>query len=123
MLEVFAQKDCGNSSKKLLLKNFYIVFVEKRIDELFLFLSEDIIWNTPKGSFLGHDQIHELISDAINQPVQKLFLDQIITHGKDAAVRGKFTLGEKTKYFSDFYEFQSAGSKKIKTINSYIGIL
>lgn len=102
MLEVFAQKDCGNSSKKLLLKNFYIVFVEKRIDELFLFLSEDIIWNTPKGSFQGHDQIHELISDAINQPVQKLFLDQIITHDKDAAVTWKIHSGRKNKIFFGF---------------------
>lgn len=51
----------------------------------------------------------------------ELVLEQILTHGKEGAAKGRISMEDGSQYaFADFYVFNSAKGAKLKVITSYL---
>lgn len=115
---------CNNSPKKALLVQFNIAFAKADLEEILSFLDDDcemqmVYGEEGKNLFKGKDAIREFLSPYAGSPMEEMHIHQVITHGKDAAVRGMMKSGGHLMNFADFIEFKSAGSDKIKKIVSY----
>lgn len=118
--EVILPSDCDNSPKKKLIADFNTAFARADLDQILSFLNDDTEMEMTGNTVLkGKDAIRNFLTPFAGKPATKLEVTQIVTHGKEAASRGKMIFGENIMYFADFYEFNSAGSKKIKKITSF----
>jgi len=122
MVKIIVGADCGNSPKKLFLKDFNIAIAEGNTGFVRDGLSDDIIWEIVgdkviegKSAFIDH--LIQLGSIRVSE----LIINNIITHGKEAAVNGTVILenGE-THSFCDIYSFTGAKGNSIKSMSSYI---
>ena len=121
-MKLHISPDCGNSPKKKLIRDLTVFFASYAIPEAMEHLDDDIKW-----TLVGDEPIEgkanfeaELLSMSDNKAVE-LYIFQIITHGKEAAVHGEMKLKDGESFgFADFYEFKSAGSDKVKSIMSYV---
>lgn len=114
--------DCGNAPKRALLRDLTIQFASYQIDKVMENMDENITW-----TFVGEKPVHgkeafsKVLQDMRNDTVSELQIEQIITHGKEAVVRGKMLMDNGNEFaFADFYEFNSAGSSKVKKIVSFV---
>ena len=120
MLELHIPSDCGNSPQKKLLADFNIAFAKGQVDEIASHLAEDIVWEMVGDKTVkGISEVKALLEEMADYKAEGLNIYQIITHGKDASARGKLRFKNESIAFADFYEFSSAGSKKIKRLISY----
>lgn len=120
-MKINISPDCGNSPKREFIKEFNLAFFLGKTDFIIEHVSDDITWEIFGDKTInGKADFEKEIQTMGGCPADELSVHQIITHGKEAASRGEFTMGEKTYAFSDFYVFKSAGSKSITKLYSYI---
>lgn len=114
--------DCGNSPKKLILKDFNIAFVSNETDFLSIHISDNITWNIIGDSIIqGKGDFIEKVKEINKNEVIELIVDNIITHGYVASANGKIVIGDTIYNFCHIYNFTGAGKKaKIKEITSFI---
>lgn len=125
MAEIIIQPDCGNSPRKLLLKNLNIAIAGGHEEFVAENIDNDIYWNikghtviTGKENYIRALKSHKLWN------VKKLTVDSIITHGADASVSGNFLTSGNLKYaFCDIYKFKSAGNSLIKSISTFLQVI
>lgn len=117
-------ESCNNSPKKERLAKFNIAFAKGNLDEILQFMDDNctmtmVIDAGGSKVYEGKQAIKEFLLPYSGKAADHLEINQIITHGKEAAVRGFMKMGEHKMEFADFIEFNSAGSDKIKKIFSY----
>ncbi|MCA1054428.1 hypothetical protein LCM10_05475 [Rossellomorea aquimaris] len=119
-VSIVTPADCGNSPKRVFLRDFLISmtvndlsFIEKHLSDSFCWTEAGRNRRETKSGFI------EMVEQ--QGRVVELGIRGIITHGKEAAVNGiqKFADGRQTN-FCHTIEFVSAGKKQIKAITSYI---
>lgn len=124
-MKVYLPKDCGNSPKRILVSKLAEAFAAYDLGKIEPFLDEKVSWQlegdepvTGKATFLK-------ALDQMNQnPTKELHISQVLTHGKEAAVRGQMTLSDGTVFsFADFYVFKSAQSELIVSIYSFVQLI
>jgi len=122
MTKITINPDCGNSPKKAFIRDLNIAFAEGNGSYILDHVSEDIKW-LMYGDFeiMGKEAFKEEIDKMVNYPSPEEFtLESIITHGSEAAVNGTMVMEGNAFAFCDIFRFQSAGSKIIVEIKSYI---
>lgn len=114
--------DCGNSPKEKSIKELNLAFAKGDVTFLSKYVTDDIIWDIVGDKIIkGKEAFVKSFEEMKKNIVSELILDNIITHGAEAASFGKIIMQNGKKYsFADFYLFTSSGSKKIKYINSFI---
>jgi len=121
-IKIISLKDCGNSPKKLLLKQLTIAFATHQIETLFDLFTDDFLWNIVGDRKIQSKEIFiEELKRRRSMEVSELHIINIITHGASGAINGTMTLKDQTKLtFCDVYIFNGAGkSAKIKELTSY----
>ena len=112
MVKITISADCGNSPRKLFLKDFNVALAEGNAGLIQENVADDVTWAFVGGKiWLGKA---EVLKQVVNKRAAELTLFNIITHGKEAAANG-----EKTA-FCDVYSFQKATGNTIKSIMSYV---
>ncbi len=119
------KEDCGNSPKKLFLRDFNIAAAKAKLSFIKRKLTEDIVWHlfepTGQKKITGRENVIQEYKDNLVIVPVEFVIDTIVTHGYDGAVNGRIKAKNGTSYvFSDFYKFNSAKGAKIKSITSYI---
>ena len=122
MAKVNIQPDCGNSSRKIFLKDLYISLANGDIDILNSNVQDNINWQvagqpqvTGKENYLKELVEHKLWK------VKEITVDTIITHGPDASVSGQIKATDNLKYaFCDIYKFKGAGGTTINSILTFL---
>jgi hypothetical protein len=114
--------DCGNSPRKLFLKDFNVAFAKGDVSFLMTHVSDDIQWNIiGDRAIQGKENFRSVLKEMSTQKAKALEIRKIITHGADASVSGVVTLGQgKRVSFCDVYTFQGAKGVTIKSIESYM---
>lgn len=121
MLEIIIPIDCDHAPKKRLLRDLQIAYARGNVEEVLSYFTEEVQWDMPEHPVLiGKKSVRQFLHQMNSTSAQTLYLDQIITHGKEAAVRGRLIFKDRKIRFADFYEFRSAGSKEIKTMTVFI---
>ena len=117
--------DCGNSPKKKLVADLTAYFASYTIPQIREFIAEDVVWTlVGDNPIQGKTNFIAALQKMSDIEATELSIHQIITHGKEAAVSGEMVMEDgKTYGFSDFYTFNSAGSKMVKSIRSYVILL
>lgn len=122
MTKINIKPDCGNSPKKAFLRDFNIAFAEGNASFLIDHAGENIKWCV-YGDFdlNGKAAFKEKIKEMQEYPKAKeLIIDSIITHGNEGAANGWIVMEGGTYAFCDIYKFQSAGSKVLNEIKSFV---
>ncbi|WP_421809838.1 nuclear transport factor 2 family protein [Flagellimonas sp.] len=122
MTKIISKPNCGNSPKMAFLKEFNSAFVKANVKFLLNNVTDDIVWTiVGNGKIEGKEQFADALEQMTTENISELFLDQILSHGKEGAVRGTMVTRNGKQYaFSDFYEFKRAKGEKIKTMTSYV---
>ncbi|WP_200974971.1 nuclear transport factor 2 family protein [Echinicola sp. 20G] len=110
------------TEKGKFLKNFNEAFATGDLDTILDSLTDDIEWNiVGDKTILGKAAVQSELQQMMPKAPLKISLDQIITHGKEAAVSGKIKMGDESLYaFCDTYEFSSFKNPKIKKMVSFV---
>lgn len=112
------------TEKGKFLKQFNEAFAAGDIDYVAANITDDIEW-----TIIGDKQISgkatfmEEFKKMAQGPAGKAEIQQVITHGKEAAVRGAIIMeAEKTRKwaFCDTYEFSGFKNPKIKKMVSFV---
>ncbi len=122
MSKINIQPDCGNSPRKLFLKDFNIAIAKGDTHYLDDNISDTIEWEIigqsivkSKEEYLAGIPGHKLWK------VKELVIDAIITHGPDASVSGQIiTKDNSTFAFCDIYKFKGAGGTTINSIRTFL---
>ena len=122
MVKVTVSADCGNSPKKLFLKQLTIAFAEGDMAFVTENVGDDISWDmTGDKHVQGKGAFIEALEQGKKSKVVELVIDKIITHGKEGAVNGEIKMVDGQEYgFCDVYEFRGAKGASIKSIQSYV---
>ena len=122
MVKITVKPDCGNSPRKLFLKDLNIAFAEGDTAFIVENIDDKVIWE-----LVGDENIHgkadfvETLGKVVDNKLEALTISNIITHGKEAAVNGVRKLAQGGEYsFCDVYTFQGAKGNTIKSITSYV---
>ena len=120
ILEMHA--DCGNAPKKNFIRDVNLAFVEENVDYLLEHTAEDIVWTmTGTQPITGKAAFRAELERMHGNPVTKLTLDTILTHGREAAARGRLEFADGSTYaFADFYLFTGAKGDRIRAITTYL---
>lgn len=121
-MKISIPADCGNSPRKLFLKDFNVAFAKGDVPFLLAHVSDDIQWNIiGDRAIRGKDNFRAILKEMSKQKAKALELRKIITHGTDASVTGVVTLGQSKRVsFCDVYTFTGAKGVTIKSIESYM---
>ena len=114
--------DCGNAPKKVFVRDFNLAFAEENIDFLLERTTDDIVWNMIGGKTItGKAAFTAELEQLKGNPLTKLTLDTILTHGREAAASGRLEQEDGTVYaFADFYVFSGAKGDRIRAITTYM---
>lgn len=122
MIKISIQPDCGNSPRKLFLKDLNVAIANGNSNFFADSISENINWEiagqlnvTGKENYLKTIIGHKLWK------VKELNIDTIITHGADASVSGQIIANDNSKFtFCDIYKFKGAGGTIINSIKTFL---
>lgn len=123
MLQVHAPSDCGNAPKKLILKEFKVAFYQGDTETVLNMVRDDVEWElVGSGRLRGKEGVRRLVEKAIEDKPVKLHIHHVITHGNQAALHGRVTMGNGEEYgFCDIYVFGSFGKNAlIREVVSYL---
>ncbi|MDQ0159689.1 nuclear transport factor 2 family protein [Alkalibacillus salilacus] len=121
-MNIVCEESCGNAPRKALLRDFSIALTSGDVDSFQEFAIDDLEWQYVGGDkIVGLDQLRHTIQSKGEDNIQELRLENIITHGKTAAVDGVIHYENETYMFCDVYEFNRADKNgKIKKVKSYL---
>ena len=122
MAEIIAPKDCGNSPKKLFLKDFIAAIANDDREFASRSIYDKTTWRLVEGQeeFGGS----EIMDGLKKHPVRnacRIEIESIITHGTDAAVHGRITTTNGAKFaFCDVYKFKGHKGFEIRAVKSFL---
>lgn len=121
-MEIRTAPDCGNSPKKILIRQLTVDFASYEVEKVKDYFADDIEWRLiGDKSIKGKEEFAEALEQMSNHKVSDLTIHSIITHGREASVNGEMVMGNNDRFaFADFYKFTSAASSKIEIITSYV---
>lgn len=120
MVKITVGADCGNSPKKLFLKEFYTSIAQQEIEFITASLVSDIQWELV-GTQIIQGKVDFLKRLQQRDRPTELIIQTIVTHGKEAAVNGEWIMENGKKLaFCDIYHFKAATGETIKAITSYL---
>ena len=125
MVKIICKEDCGNSPKKLLLKELTSAFAKGTAQRVILpRLANDVAWDMVGTEFIkGKDNVAEILAAAAQSEnkASKLEIENIVTHGNAGSVNGHITMADGKQYaFCDVYVWSGASEKSaIKKITSF----
>lgn len=122
-MEVISAGDCGNAPKKKLLRDFTISFVEGKIDDCLEWMTDEVVFHdVGRKRMYGKKNIAAYWHLLFQANIEKLHIENIITHGNVASVNGEITKEDNNVlHFCFVYHFNGFGKKaKIKEITSYL---
>lgn len=119
---VTAPEDCGNSPRKLLLKDLNIAYAHANTNKILSAFADDIVWEIyGERQCRGIEEVEQYITQFEAQTIETYVVETIITHGKDASVNGKMSVDGAELAFCDVYAFSSVSKDaKINRIESYV---
>jgi hypothetical protein len=122
MVKITVSADCGNSPKKLFLKQLNIAFAEGDLAFVADSVTEDIAWHIVGDRRIqGKDDFVEALEQMKDRKAAALIISKVITHGKEGAVNGEIKMMDGKNYaYCDVYEFKGAKGASIKSIQSYV---
>lgn len=115
--------DCGNSPKKIFLRDFNIAFVKSDVDFILDSITDDVYWDqVGEDNLNGKEAFANILTHMQDNKIVELHIQNIITHGNVGSLNGTMTMeNRKTYAFCDVYEFASSRNNlKIKALTSYI---
>jgi hypothetical protein len=122
MVKITVSADCGNSPRKVFLKDLNIAFAKGEPALIRDNVADDISWQLVGDQDIrGKDAFVDAVMRMRGDNLKALTVATIITHGKEAAVNGEWLLENGNTYsFCDLYTFQGAKGNTIKSIASYM---
>lgn len=122
-IHIECEENCGNSPKKLLLRDLSIAFAKNEIDFWLEWMQDEVVWDIIGDRLIqGKENVEKALKEMKDSTVQELRIHNIITHGNTASLNGMLVRKEKENIaFCDVYHFAGFGKKaKIKKITSYV---
>jgi hypothetical protein len=122
LARIIVPADCGNSPKNLLLKKLNIAFAKGQVNVLLKAATDDIVWNILGDKKVeGKKAFAAVLKEMKRTKVERLVIQNIISHGKAGTVNGEMTLASgQTFSFCDVYQFANAKGQAIQSITSYV---
>jgi hypothetical protein len=121
-MDINIKANCGNSPKNEFLKELNIAFARSEVDQVMHSVTDDIELNMVGSQLIkGKEALKAMFKQQQEVVIESISLQSIITHGKEGAVNGEFTMSDGKHYaFADFYQFETAKAKKVCKITSYL---
>ncbi|MGA7396534.1 MAG: nuclear transport factor 2 family protein [Solirubrobacterales bacterium] len=121
-MKVTVKEECGNAPRKTVLRDFNVALASANVDDVLKWVSDDITWKLVGNQVVEGKPAFEKALGGSNMKVAELVIENIITHGKTAAVDGELELENGFRLsFCDIYRFTSAGRQaKINQITAYV---
>jgi limonene-1,2-epoxide hydrolase len=121
MTKIICAADCGNSPKKLLLKDFSSALGRGTDAFVLKHLSDDVVWEWVGASPLrGKAAVATMLKRTNHEARQEMVIENILTHGSAGAANGTMRLTNGRSYgFCHVFEFSGAKGETIKRITSY----
>jgi ketosteroid isomerase-like protein len=109
------------SSKQLFLERFNQAFADSDTAFLLNGVTDDIRWTVAGDQTIeGKEQFAGMLQQMEQDEPLKLTIENVITHGRSAAVNGVMKSAGGTRYaFCDVYKFSSSKDPKIREMTSY----
>ena len=80
-------------------------------------MSDSVTWQKGSdGALMGRDSISAAIS---HRELKAVIIDEIVTHGKAAAVSGRIRSNMETRLFCHMIKFTSSSAKQVASIVSF----
>ncbi|MCT1576104.1 hypothetical protein M3E13_07420 [Oceanobacillus kimchii] len=102
-------RGCNKAPRKESLVQFYANILESRSSNLNQFVSPSITWKEIHNTFIEGAEIINVWLIERHKDIEEMYIESVITHGKEAAVKGTYTSNNELTYFCDIFEFKSAG--------------
>jgi hypothetical protein len=121
MTRIICAEDCGNSPRKLLLRDFNSALARGNRARVLGYLADDILWEWVGATTLrGREAVDGMLKRLQHEARQELVIDNIITHGSTGSANGSMRLTNGRSYgWCHVFEFGSGKGSLIKHITSY----
>jgi hypothetical protein len=121
MMRIVCATDCGNSPKRLLLRDFSSALARGSDARVLKYLTDDIVWEWVGAPPLrGKNVVAQMLKRMKQEARQELVIENIITHGGTGSVNGTMRLTNGRSYgFCHVFVFSGAAGKHIQRITSY----
>jgi hypothetical protein len=122
MTKINIGTDCGNSPRKIFLKDLMVAMAKGDLNFVSENISENINWEIPgEGNSSGKENYLKKVAEHKIWKVNELVVDAIITHGPDASVSGFIKTNNNSVYsFCNIYKFKSAGGTTINAVKTFL---
>lgn len=122
MGKISIQTDCGNSPRKLFLKDLNVALANGDKDFLTNNIPQKIKWEiSGKKKVSGQEDYIKTVLHHKLWKAKELVIDTMITHGPDASVSGTVISADNSEYaFCDIYRFKGAGGTIINSITTFL---
>ena len=122
MHKIYIQPDCGNSPRKLFLKDLNTALAKGDTHYLNDKISEAIEWEiVGQSKVISKEKYLISIKEYKLWKAKELVIDTIITHGPDASVSGQIIAKDNSKFaFCDIYRFKGAAGTMINSIRTFL---
>lgn len=121
MARIIVRQDCGNSPRKLSLKDLNVACAKGDLEFISQYIPETIsLYIVGTKVIYGRSAFLSELVNFKRWNVALMEIETIITHGSEASVSGKITAADGATFeFCDVYKFKSAGGLNLKTITSF----
>ena len=121
-IKIAVKEDCGNAPNKILLRDFKTAFVNKDLDSISNYVTDDVTWQIMGGKQLeGIDNFKKKLKEMDGTTIMELELNHIITNGTFCAIDGVIRREDGTNdSFSEVYKLRGNKNGTIKEMTSYV---
>ncbi|MDZ7717258.1 MAG: nuclear transport factor 2 family protein [Balneolaceae bacterium] len=121
-IKVIVEEDCGNAPNKILLRDFKTAFVNKDLDALSNYVTNNITWQIMgEKKIKGIDNFKKYLDGMDSTTITELELNHIITNGKSCAMEGIIRRKDRpNNSFSEVYKLRGGKNPAIKEMTSYV---
>ncbi len=121
-MKITVAEDCGNAPREEALREFNVALASGDLERVLEHVSESISWKLVGNQVVEGKAAFGRALEGSTMKVAHLRIENIIAHGKTAAVDGELELENGFKLsFCDVYRFESAGDRaKIESITAYV---
>jgi hypothetical protein len=122
MTKIVIAADCGNSRRKVFLKDFIVAFVKGDAEFIQSQIPDEILWEIAGArSIEGKENYSKHFSRHKLWKASELRIETVITHGPEASVSGRVITSDNSAYsFREVYRFRGAAGKTIRSMPSFI---
>ncbi|MGO2110776.1 MAG: hypothetical protein ACTH31_04115 [Pseudoclavibacter sp.] len=118
-MQVTGVENCGNSPKNAAIANWERALATGDLAVVRALLDQsirlEIMTGSPERVVLGADDAFAAL-DALRAPLTAAHLDGAITHGKEGAAWGTWTVGDRTVHFAHAFGFATAKGDRLARV-------